>query len=309
MVRLREGLLTAKGQRLDAQDVLFALQRARRGAAVTWWGDLPPPVVHPADPLAVLFATSDAPRVGRILSSPLSALVPRGFNPASPDGTGGMTAELAAGRLVLRRNRNAARGESFLDEIAVEQAAGSLGLAPFVRGEPHRHRLARFRAPRPQARSPAVQSGERGLDHPAHGERGGPLGGAGERAATRRWDSGGTIVAVRAEPTLGGAGGASGAGGVAGAGGQAEWGAKPCDLLVQEGSAYLEELARTLSSLPRPLGPRDHGEDLALGELARRRAAQRSAYCSELSARSPPRGRRRSLRSPLPPTRLAASTS
>jgi len=55
VVRLREGLLTAKGKKLEARDVVFSLQRARRGGSAAWWGDLPTPTPHAKDPLAVLF--------------------------------------------------------------------------------------------------------------------------------------------------------------------------------------------------------------------------------------------------------------
>ena len=122
IVRLREGLITAKGRKLDARDVLFSLQRTRRGRALAWWGDLPVPALHPKNPLALLFATADGSRLARTLSSPLFALVPRGFDPTHPDGTGALSAETAAARLILRRNPNAARGASFLEEITIEQA-------------------------------------------------------------------------------------------------------------------------------------------------------------------------------------------
>jgi peptide/nickel transport system substrate-binding protein len=102
--------------------VSFSLERARRGGALAWWGDLPAPTPVPKDPMALAFATTDGLELARTLSSPLFALVPRGFDPRSPDGTGAMFAEVRGPRLLLRRNPNAARGASFLEEIAVDQA-------------------------------------------------------------------------------------------------------------------------------------------------------------------------------------------
>ena len=53
--------------------------------------------------------------------------------------------------------------------------------------------------------------------------------------------------------------------------GNAEWGGKSCDLLVSEGSAYLEDLARTLSSLLSRGGPVVTPKTLPGPELAKRR--------------------------------------
>ena len=114
--------MTAKGRKLDARDVLFSLERARRSAAIAWWGDVPAPIPVAKDPLALAFATTDGLLIARTLSSPFFALVPRGFDPKAPDGTGAMSAETSASRLVLRRNSKAARGASFLAEITVDQA-------------------------------------------------------------------------------------------------------------------------------------------------------------------------------------------
>jgi peptide/nickel transport system substrate-binding protein len=53
--------------------------------------------------------------------------------------------------------------------------------------------------------------------------------------------------------------------------GTAEWGGRPCDLLVQDGSAYLAELARTLSSLLSRPGREVTMRAVSGGELASRR--------------------------------------
>ncbi len=122
VLRLREGLRTARGTALDARDVIFSIERARARGGAALWTDLPKPAAHPTDRHAVLIGSADPGKIARALASPLFALVPRGFSPSSPDGTGAMRADLKGGKLSLSRNTSAARGSSFLEAIDVESA-------------------------------------------------------------------------------------------------------------------------------------------------------------------------------------------
>jgi peptide/nickel transport system substrate-binding protein len=260
IVRLREGLMTAKGRRLDARDVLFSLQRARRGAASAWWGDLPAPGPIPKDPLALEFATTDGARLARTLSSPLFALVPRSFDPASPDGTGAMSAQTGASRLVLRRNPNAARGASLLDEVVVDQAADlSASLRSFEGNLTDVGWLGSgLHAPRPGAQP--FDMGSVAWIVLQTGTEAGSWGAPG--IAQRLLDGLPPEQLQR-----------FGLGQLPPPTGSAEWGGRPCELLLQEGGAYLEELARTLSSLLSRSGHEVAVKALPASELARRRAA------------------------------------
>ncbi len=130
-VALRPSLTTASGKPLSGADIVATLARARERGAAGVLGELEPPSLHPSAPLSVTFARTTPEAVARALSSPLCALVPRGFSPLSPDGCGAFQVELSPGRALLRRNMNAGRGPSFLDAIEV---TSSDDLAELLRG-------------------------------------------------------------------------------------------------------------------------------------------------------------------------------
>lgn len=119
VVRLREGLRTARLQALDAKDVVFSVERARAHGAVAVLGSIPRPVLHKADALAVIFGNADPLHLARALASPLVALVSRRFTPTAPDGTGPFRADASPAGLMLTRNVLAARGPAYLDSIEV----------------------------------------------------------------------------------------------------------------------------------------------------------------------------------------------
>jgi peptide/nickel transport system substrate-binding protein len=121
-IALRPGLTTAAGKRLEARDVIFSLERAKKGGGVAVLAELGAPALDPKDRLGLFVPQADATRVAVALASPLTAIVPRGFSPAAPDGTGAFRATLARGELVLTRNPNAARGGAFLERIEVRAA-------------------------------------------------------------------------------------------------------------------------------------------------------------------------------------------
>jgi len=260
VLRLREGLVTARGRKLEADDVLHSIERARRAGALAWWGDLAMPELRLTDPLALIFSGGDPVQLARVLASPLLSVVPRGFEHDEPDGTGAMVADTTGTHLVLRRNSNAARGASFLDEIIVEQAPDlSASLRSFEGNLTDVGWLGSgLHAPRPGATS--FDMGSVGWIVLHTGAEAGAWGGPG--LAQRLLDG---LPPERLERfALGPVPAASATGG---------WGGRPCELLIEEGSAYLDELARTLASLLSRPSHEVTPRALPAAELARRRAA------------------------------------
>jgi peptide/nickel transport system substrate-binding protein len=122
IVRLREGLRSARLINLDARDLIASVERARRRGAAGVLVQVPRPSPHKSDPLAVSFGPTDPGYLARALASPLVALLPTSFDPARPDGTGAFRADIVSGGITLSRNVNAARGHAFLDAIDIASA-------------------------------------------------------------------------------------------------------------------------------------------------------------------------------------------
>jgi peptide/nickel transport system substrate-binding protein len=122
-VTLRAGLVTARGKALDGRDLVFSLTRARAHGGAAVLAELPPPARDPGEPLAALFANTDPRAVATALASPLSALVPRGFDPKNPDATGAFRAVPSPNGFVLERNSNAARGPAYLSRVELTLGA------------------------------------------------------------------------------------------------------------------------------------------------------------------------------------------
>ena len=120
-VPLRAGLRTAHDRPIDARDVVASIGRARSLGARGWLADVPPPRAEGRG--ALVFATHDAEKLVRALSSPLVAIVPAGFSPERPDGTGPFRAERRGDALVLARSTLAAEGPACLDEVVVHPSA------------------------------------------------------------------------------------------------------------------------------------------------------------------------------------------
>ena len=118
-VRVRSGVKTAKGRPFDARDAAASIARARSLGARAWLADVPAPRV---DGKTLVFAMRDAGRLTRALASPLVSMVPSGFSPDAPDGTGPMRFSTRADATVLSRNPLAARGPSFLEEVVIRSA-------------------------------------------------------------------------------------------------------------------------------------------------------------------------------------------
>ncbi|AKT37087.1 hypothetical protein [Chondromyces crocatus] len=259
VVQLREGLRTGRGVALDARDVVFSVERARARGAAAALADVPKPRPHPRDPLAVLFSGADPQRLARALATPLAALLPRSFSPLAPDATGPFRAELSARRMNLTRNLNAARGASFLDAIDV------------VRSDDLTTSLREFEAERDDV---------------------GWLG-AGLHAARKgsvRFDLGPVAWVVLVTGAEAGAFGQPGVaqrlaeavpperlahlalGALPAARGDAAWGGPATELLVDETSPHLVEIAQAVAPVLSRPGHEVTAAPVSRTELARRRA-------------------------------------
>jgi peptide/nickel transport system substrate-binding protein len=118
VVRLRPGLVSAQGKPIDARDVAFSLDRARKAGAAGVLAPFRAPRVG-SDRVSLEFegVRADDPALPSALASPLTAIVPRGFSRLAPDGTGAFVATVQRDGLKLSRNRRAARGAAFLDRV------------------------------------------------------------------------------------------------------------------------------------------------------------------------------------------------
>jgi len=133
-VTLREGVRFASGRPVTARDVAASLARADRLAGRAWTEPLG--AVRVVGRSELVFAARAHERVARTLASPLVAVVPEGFVPERPDGTGPFAAEVRAGSLLLSRNPFAAGGPSFLDGVSIAAAADlAASLRAFESGE------------------------------------------------------------------------------------------------------------------------------------------------------------------------------
>lgn len=258
VVRLREGLRTARGTALDARDVIFSIDRARARGGAAPWTDLPKPAAHPGERLAVVFGAADPIKLAKALASPLFALVPRSFSATSPDGTGAFRADLKGGKLSLARSANAARGGSFLDAIEVESAADL------------KASLRQFEAERDDL-------GWLGM---------GLFGG---RKGAVKFDCGALAWVVLVTGTDAGSGGGIGAaqrlasalpaerlghlglGALPAATGSAAWTGPKTDLVVDEDATHLVEIATTLAPILSNPGHEVTAAPLPRAEVAKRR--------------------------------------
>ncbi|MBN2192250.1 MAG: hypothetical protein JW751_05495 [Polyangiaceae bacterium] len=121
-LELRPFLKSGRGRPLDARDLLFSWQRARDRAAAGLLGPFGEPYHDPKDGLALIVPYADPNALALALASPVTALVPRGFDPRRPDGAGPFTATANRDRLRLARNPTAARGPAYLDAVDATRA-------------------------------------------------------------------------------------------------------------------------------------------------------------------------------------------
>ncbi len=126
-IRLREGIVSAAGKKIGASDAVFSIERARSLSGPTYLAGFG--AASTKGPHTVRFGKPDRSAneigkiaLGRLLSSPLYAIVPTSFNAASPDGTGFFRVEAKTDDLHFVRNLNAVLGIAMLEEISAVSA-------------------------------------------------------------------------------------------------------------------------------------------------------------------------------------------
>lgn len=257
-VLLREGLRSSRGHAIDARDVTISLERSRRMGAVAVLAEVPVPTLDKANPRAVSFRDVDPAVLVQALCSPVTALVSRHFTPGSPDGTGAFKADPSADRLVLTRNRYAARGASFLDEVMIRRAADLIDpIRAFEAQSVDVGWLGSYvHQPRPGA--VAFDLGSVAWVVLRSGNEAGEWGAPG--VAQRLSDA---IPPPRlAHLALGKLPNPSG---------DPAWGGPVCDLVVSSASAHLVEVARTLASILSSPGHEVTAAPMAPADLSQRR--------------------------------------
>ncbi len=277
-VAVRGGLRTARDRSLDARDAHFAIARARGMGARAWLADVPQPRLDGRD--ALVFATEDAARLVRALASPLVAIVPTGFNPDRPDGTGPFRAERRDTTLALERNPRAASGPPFLDEILVRGSPDfAASLRAFEAGEDTLGWLGSgLHEPRPGARPFDFGAAAWPILRTGHDAGVWDAPGIAQRIAD------GIAYARVAYLVLGPPWAAQSEQG---------WGGPVCDLFVRDDAPWLVELARAVAAtITRP----QHevtARPVPVGEILQRRASRGFALMVDVAR-------------PLAPTALGA---
>jgi peptide/nickel transport system substrate-binding protein len=258
VLRLRQGLLTARKKPLDAKDVVASIERARVRGGAAIFVEVPTPTLVKTDPLAVVFGAADPHKLARILTLPIAAILPRTFDPFAPDGTGAFRADCSDKQLVLLRNPFAARGPAFIERIEITRATDLVTS------------LRQFEAERSDL-------GWLGMG--LHADRKGAVKFDCGRAA---W------VVLWVDPRIGsfGAPGIAqrlidaiaperlahlGLGPLPPASGHLVWGGPPMELWVDEASAYMVEVAKTLGPLLSQPGREITVVALPRLEIAKRR--------------------------------------
>jgi peptide/nickel transport system substrate-binding protein len=126
---LREGLRSSSGRVLGPADVIASIARMKKSGARAWLGEVPGVWMEKS---AISFRNPRTPfdaqtpaLYKRLFASPLTAVVPANFDADRPDGTGAFRLIRRGDAWTMLRNRFAAMGPAYLDEIAIAPA-GSL---------------------------------------------------------------------------------------------------------------------------------------------------------------------------------------
>lgn len=257
-VALRAGMRWSNGKPIEPNDVLASLARARTLDAKSWLADV---AVDKVEDSAITFRTTDKERLTAALSSPLTAIVPLGFSPDKPEGTGALRARRHDSGWILERNVYAPEGPSLVDAIVV-RAASTLADSPraFESGADDLGWLGSgLYTPRPQ--SVAFDFGPVGF----------VVIRTGKEAAS--WDMPG--VAQRVADGIPQAKLTSFALGPAWTtDGERGWGGPQTTMLVRDDAPYLMELADTLSALLSRPTNEVRAERVHPAELSHRRNAR-----------------------------------
>ena len=235
-ITLRPELISARGKALSAADAIFSLKRAQGLGGVAVLGAFQAPSADAKDRLSLLVPEANPEALARALASPLTALVPRGFSPSLPDGTGAFKASFGSGTLSLTRNESAARGAAFLDRIELSRATDLAdALRAFETGQVDVGWLGNglYRA----------KAGAVPLDGPIFGWMVLRTG-----LDAKSWGAPG--IAAQVSAGLPAAALARfGVRPLTGSGSSVRWGGGPAPLLVSEDAAHTVELARALEPL------------------------------------------------------------
>lgn len=259
-VHLRSGVTTAR-------DVIASIARARGAGAQAWLADVPTP--RKVDDATVAFAARDAAKLARTLASPLTAIVPASFSPASPTGTGPMRADRRDGALVLARSSKAARGPSFLDEVMVHPAPDlAASLRSFESGADDVGWLGMgYHDPR---------AGARPFDAGAVAWavlRTGSQAGAWDAPGTAQRMCDGIVPSKLSYLVLGPAWTTDKDEG---------WGGAPCELLVRDDAPWLVELAKAVAATLSRAGHEVVARPIPASDFVTRRAARSYALAIDV---------------------------
>ncbi len=267
-VALRAGLRSAHDRPIDARDAVASIARARSLGARGWLADIPAP--HMEGRGALVFATHDAATLTRALASPLVAIVPSGFAPERPDGTGPFRAERRGDALVLGRSAHAAGGPAFLDEVVVHPSPDlAAPLRAFEAGEDSLGWLGSgLHEPRPGAKA---------FDF---GAVGWAVLRTGRDAGT--WDAPGIAQRIAdgiaysrvAYLVLGPPWSAQSEQG---------WGGPACDLVVRDDAPWLVELAKAVAATIARPGHEVTARPAPIAEVAQRRASRAFALLLDVA--------------------------
>ncbi len=261
-VALRPQMSTARGRGLDSRDLVFSLGRSAARGGLSLLSPFGRPTRDPDDALAVLIPGADPDALARALSSPVTALLPRAFRPAAPDGTGAFRATTRRDSLTLERNLHAARGAAFLDRIHVARAADLAGaLRAFEAGEADVGWLGRG-LHRPRAGAVDFDAGPFGWVVLRTGRDAGSWGAPGVAQ--------GLLDAIPPSRLS-----YLGLHGLPSPRGSYGWGGAPADLLVRDDAPHLVEIARALAALLSRPGHEVRPAPRAWPALTRLRARRR----------------------------------
>jgi peptide/nickel transport system substrate-binding protein len=125
-IALREGLRSSTGRALTSADVVASIARMKKAGARAWLAEVPAVWIEKG---AISFRNPRAPfdaqtsaLYKRLFASPITGIVPANFDAERPDGTGAFRLIRRGDAWVMLRNRFAAMGSAYLDEIAIAPA-------------------------------------------------------------------------------------------------------------------------------------------------------------------------------------------
>lgn len=293
-VELRPNLMTARGRALDARDVVHSLKRSATAGGAGLLEAVGKVTHDPKNALAVLITGTDGAAVAETLASPLCAIVPRGYSPQVPDGTGPFVADLSGARATLKRNPHAARGAAFLDRIEIAGASDlSEPLRAFETGETDMSWLGQF-LHKPRAGAIAFDAGAFGWVVLFGGRDAGP------------WAAPGALQPLLDDIRPAQLSHLGLHGLPSGGSGTAAWGGEPAEIIVPEDSPHLVHIAKQLAALLGNPGHELRAAARPRSEIALRRRTSRFALALDFvrSVAPGPRGAMLSLLTALDP-RLA----